>query len=100
MISPMTLHDMSLAGLVSCSVEVLQPFLLGCDTKNPKIVHQCLTSIQRLISHEAISVVSNLMVLCKMYGICFRTGLFERSVNKNLLEVFKDSQKKCASFPF
>ena len=47
-----------ITGLVACSVEVIQPFLLGCDTKNAKIVHQCLISIQRLISHEAISLVS------------------------------------------
>ena len=48
---------MVISGLVSVSVEILQPFVLGCDTKNAKVVQLCLTSIQRLISHEAISMV-------------------------------------------
>ena len=46
--------------LVSCSGEILQPFLLGCDTKNLKIIQLCLQSVQRLISHEALSAVSML----------------------------------------
>lgn len=45
-------------GLVPASAEIIQPFVMGCDTKNPKIVQLCLTSVQKLISHEAISVVS------------------------------------------
>lgn len=45
-------------GLVPASAEIIQPFVMGCDTKNPKIVQLCLPSVQKLISHEAISVVS------------------------------------------
>ncbi|XP_071784170.1 protein MON2 homolog isoform X2 [Asterias amurensis] len=45
-----------LPALVACSGEILQPFLLGCDTKNLKIVQLCLGSVQRLITHEALSV--------------------------------------------
>ena len=45
------------SGVVASSVDILQPLVLGCDTKNPKIVHLCLTSIQRLIQHQAISMV-------------------------------------------
>lgn len=44
-------------GILAASVEILQPFILGCDTKHAKIVHLCLTSIQRLIQHQAISMV-------------------------------------------
>nr|XP_022302198.1 protein MON2 homolog isoform X2 [Crassostrea virginica] len=47
-----------MSGLVPASAEIIQPFVMGCDTKNQKIVHLCLTAVQRLISHEAISVTA------------------------------------------
>jgi hypothetical protein len=34
---------------------VLQPFLMGCDTKNDQIILLCLTSIQRLITHKILN---------------------------------------------
>ena len=34
-----------------CNV-VLQPFLMGCDTKCANITLLCITSIQRLITHQ------------------------------------------------
>ncbi|XP_015915930.1 protein MON2 homolog isoform X2 [Parasteatoda tepidariorum] len=46
--------DVRLA-FISESPEILEPFFLGCDTKNTKIVQMSLTSIQRLITLEAIS---------------------------------------------
>ncbi|ESO95645.1 hypothetical protein LOTGIDRAFT_214760 [Lottia gigantea] len=44
-----------ITGLIPASSEIIQPFILGCATKNPKIVQLCLASVQKLISHEAIS---------------------------------------------
>ncbi|XP_071961451.1 protein MON2 homolog isoform X3 [Antedon mediterranea] len=41
--------------LIACSGEIMQPFLLGCDTKNLRIVQICLASIQRLIAKQALS---------------------------------------------
>uniref|UniRef100_A0A3Q2YK08 Protein MON2 homolog n=1 Tax=Hippocampus comes TaxID=109280 RepID=A0A3Q2YK08_HIPCM len=37
------------------SSEVVQPFLMGCGTKEPKIAQLCLAAIQRLMSHEVVS---------------------------------------------
>jgi Dimerisation and cyclophilin-binding domain of Mon2 len=37
---------------------VVQPFILGCDTKNPKVVQLSLGAIQRLISHQLLNEVS------------------------------------------
>ena len=34
---------------------VLQPFLMGCDTKNADIILLCLTSIQRLVTHKILN---------------------------------------------
>ncbi|XP_032204737.1 protein MON2 homolog isoform X5 [Mustela erminea] len=44
-----------LAALKENSSEVVQPFLMGCGTKEPKITQLCLTAIQRLMSHEVVS---------------------------------------------
>lgn len=46
------------AALKENSSEVVQPFLMGCGTKEPKITQLCLAAIQRLMSHEVVSEVS------------------------------------------
>ncbi|XP_013409235.1 protein MON2 homolog [Lingula anatina] len=45
-----------LGGLLSASSDIVQPFLLGCDTKHVRVVQICLTAVQRLIQHEAVSM--------------------------------------------
>uniref|UniRef100_A0A8C7PR76 Protein MON2 homolog n=1 Tax=Oncorhynchus mykiss TaxID=8022 RepID=A0A8C7PR76_ONCMY len=42
-------------GVEENSSEVVQPFLMGCGTKEPKITQLCLAAIQRLMSHEVVS---------------------------------------------
>uniref|UniRef100_A0A4W5RRL0 Protein MON2 homolog n=1 Tax=Hucho hucho TaxID=62062 RepID=A0A4W5RRL0_9TELE len=44
-----------LASLKENSSEVVQPFLMGCGTKEPKITQLCLAAVQRLMSHEVVS---------------------------------------------
>ncbi|XP_032769134.1 protein MON2 homolog isoform X2 [Rattus rattus] len=44
-----------LAALKENSSEVVQPFLMGCGTKEPKVTQLCLAAIQRLMSHEVVS---------------------------------------------
>lgn len=44
-----------LAALKENSSEVVQPFLMGCGTKEPKITQLCLAAIQRLMTHEVVS---------------------------------------------
>lgn len=46
------------------SSEVVQPFLMGCGTKEPKITQLCLAAIQRLMSHEVVSEVRNKRLIC------------------------------------
>ncbi|XP_056596097.1 protein MON2 homolog isoform X2 [Triplophysa dalaica] len=48
-------HTDVLAALKESSSEVVQPFLMGCGTKEPKITQLCLAAIQRLMSHEVVS---------------------------------------------
>ncbi|XP_066447576.1 protein MON2 homolog isoform X1 [Eleutherodactylus coqui] len=47
-----------LTALKENSSEVVQPFLMGCGTKEPKITQLCLAAIQRLMSHEVVSEVA------------------------------------------
>jgi len=47
-----------LSGLLAASVDVVQPFVLGCDTKNAKIVQLSLVAVQRLISQQLLNKVS------------------------------------------
>ncbi|XP_055882628.1 protein MON2 homolog isoform X4 [Biomphalaria glabrata] len=53
-----TQHDDIIAGLLSVSADVVQPFVMGCVTKNPKLLPLCLVAVQRMISHEAISTAA------------------------------------------
>ncbi|GIY28491.1 protein MON2 homolog [Caerostris extrusa] len=56
--------DIRLAFL-SESPEILEPFFMGCDTKSTKIVQMSLTSIQRLITLEAVSATAaNNIITC------------------------------------
>lgn len=56
-----------LLDLLSNSMEVVQPFIMGCDSKNPKMVHISLSSMQRMIQHQAISAVSNAVYTTMKY---------------------------------
>ncbi|XP_046370442.2 protein MON2 homolog isoform X2 [Haliotis rufescens] len=47
-----------ITGLIPASSDIVHPFVLGCETKSPKLVHQGLVAVQRLISHEAISTAA------------------------------------------
>jgi len=53
-------------GLLAASVEVVQPFILGCDTKNPKIVQLSLVAVQRLISQQLLSKVLFCVETCSL----------------------------------
>ncbi|XP_052280395.1 protein MON2 homolog isoform X2 [Dreissena polymorpha] len=68
--------DDMLSGLVSASSEILQPFVQGCDTKNVKLVQIGLTAVQRMISHEAISITAADDVLNMLWGL-MESGLEE-----------------------
>ena len=43
--------------MIADETEIVQPFLLGCDTKSLRVVQISLTGLQRLINNEALSEV-------------------------------------------
>ena len=48
--------------MVAEETEIVQPFLLGCDTKSLRVVQISLTALQRLITNEALSEVGTLFI--------------------------------------
>ena len=40
------------------SAEVIKPLLLGCDTKQSKIIQICLTSVQKVIEAKILNLVN------------------------------------------
>ncbi|KAL1441053.1 hypothetical protein MTO96_008804 [Rhipicephalus appendiculatus] len=61
-------HDLRLA-LLSESPEILEPFFLGCDTRNPKIVQICLSAIQKLITFEAVSLTAAVNIITCLWNL-------------------------------
>lgn len=55
--------------MIQESTEILQPLILGCDTKNPRIVQICVIAMQRLIAHEAISVAAANNIINCLWGL-------------------------------
>lgn len=55
--------DDLIAGILASSTDIVHAFVLGCDTKNPKIVHLCLSAMQKLIQHEAISFTAAMSII-------------------------------------
>ncbi|RUS78226.1 hypothetical protein EGW08_013995 [Elysia chlorotica] len=65
-----------IAGLLPLSVEIIQPFVMGCDTKNPKLLPLCLVAVQRMISHEAISTAAADIIIGMLWRL-MEAGLEE-----------------------
>ena len=43
--------------LCDSSLEIIQPLLIGCDTKQPKIIQICLVSVQKIIEAKILNLV-------------------------------------------
>ncbi|XP_077982841.1 protein MON2 homolog [Glandiceps talaboti] len=77
--------------LVACSGEILQPFLLGCDTKNIKIVQICLVSVQKLITYQALSAVAARNVVNMLWSL-MECSIEEVKVLQTLLVLLTTSK--------
>ncbi|XP_064632193.1 protein MON2 homolog isoform X2 [Lineus longissimus] len=56
-------------GLIHANPEILQPFILGCETKHAKVVHITLVAVQRLVQHEALSKAGANSVIGMLWGL-------------------------------
>ena len=52
------------------SSEVIKPLILGCDTKQPKIIQICLTSVQKVVEAKILNVVRGKLVVAKNADTC------------------------------
>lgn len=68
-IDPQTKHKQVAAELQSFCSDLLQPFLMGCDTKSVAVIQLCLTSIQRLINYQVINCESAVNVIQMLWQI-------------------------------
>ncbi|CAK8698239.1 unnamed protein product [Clavelina lepadiformis] len=59
----------------SCS-DIMQPFVMGCDTHSLQIVQLCLTAIQRMANHEVIDNVMAVNVVNVLWQV-FEQGVEE-----------------------
>lgn len=52
----------------SCG-DLLQPFLMGCDTKSLPVIQLCFTSMQRLINHDIIDPAMSVNIVNRLWQI-------------------------------
>ncbi|CAF3359352.1 unnamed protein product [Rotaria socialis] len=65
-----TMKDSLITVMRDASVDLLQPFVLGCDTKQVKIVQLCLTSIQKLLQHNIVNQASAATIVNVLSALC------------------------------
>ncbi|CAF1400492.1 unnamed protein product, partial [Adineta ricciae] len=65
-----TMKDNLSTVMRDASVDLLQPFVLGCDTKQVKIVQLCLTSIQKLLQHHIVNQASAATIVNVLSALC------------------------------
>ncbi|XP_078678105.1 protein MON2 homolog isoform X1 [Branchiostoma floridae x Branchiostoma belcheri] len=72
------------AAISAANLEVLQPLVLGCDSRCPRLVQISLTSIQRLISHRAVSEAGAEQIVAVLWGL-MEAGMEELKVLQTIL---------------
>ncbi|EDV29746.1 uncharacterized protein TRIADDRAFT_19890 [Trichoplax adhaerens] len=92
--------------VLSISNDIIQPFLLGCNTKNSKIIQACLVSIHRLITHKLVTQVSAAKIV-NMLWMLMEDGMEELKILQTLLAllttttvVHNDLLAKCIVLSF
>ncbi|WAR26074.1 MON2-like protein, partial [Mya arenaria] len=83
--------DALITGLVSSSAEILHPFVLGCETKNVKLIPICLTAAGleelKLLQTAILLITTNFVVqhesLSKAMVLCLRLHFTKDSTTNN-----------------
>jgi hypothetical protein len=50
--------------------EILRPFLLVCESKNPRLIGAVLGSIQKLLAHNAVSDEGRQQIIQALHQVC------------------------------
>lgn len=57
MINQLLQNKNNFLAMCDSSVDVIRPLILGCETKQPKIIQICLASVQKVIEAKILNVV-------------------------------------------
>jgi hypothetical protein len=57
-----------------CLQEILRPFLLVCESKNPRLIGAVLGSIQKLLAHNAVSDEGRQQIIQALHQVCMLPG--------------------------
>ncbi|EDO31510.1 predicted protein [Nematostella vectensis] len=70
--------------------EIVQPFLLGCDTKALRVVQISLTALQRLVTHDAISESSATTLITTLWQL-MESGIEELRILQTIILLITSS---------
>lgn len=70
--------------VIAEETEIIQPFLLGCDTKSLRVVQISLTALQRLITNEALSESSSVNLVSTLWQL-MEGGLEELRILQSII---------------
>lgn len=77
-------RNMKITKVVAEETEIVQPFLLGCDTKSLRVVQISLTALQRLITNEALSESSAVNLVSALWQL-MEGGLEELRILQTII---------------
>lgn len=78
-------HSSYLPSLQQSCSDILQPFLMGCDTKSLPVIQLCFTAMQRLINHDIIDPAMSLNIVNVLWQV------FEQNIDELQLRLLQTS---------
>ena len=66
------------------SHDVIRPLILGCDTKQPKIIQICLASVQKVIEAKILNIQSSSILIKTLWQLT-DLGLEELKVLQTII---------------
>lgn len=76
--------NIKITKVVAEETEIIQPFLLGCDTKSLRVVQISITGLQRLINNEALSESSSVNLVSTLWQL-MEGGLEELRILQTII---------------
>ncbi|KAJ7331268.1 Endocytosis and vacuole integrity protein [Desmophyllum pertusum] len=83
-ISAAKARNLKITKVIAEETEIVQPFLLGCDTKSLRVVQISLTALQRLITNEALSESSAVNLVSALWQL-MEGGLEELRILQTII---------------
>lgn len=75
--------------------DILQPFIMGCDTRSIHVVQLCLNAIQRIVTHEIADAIAAKNIVCVLWQI-FEQGIDDLQLRLLQTVIVLVTSKSCA----